>query len=126
MDPKQNIEGYPWVNHYKYLGTMLNQQMQLSCHTSNIMRKINFITSQMTPVRLRSHFRLNVNLFMTLIMPLFRLGFVLYNFVSGAQQKHFEKMMRKSFKQFIGLPQSFPSYLITALIGNIEHIAVNT
>jgi hypothetical protein len=70
----EEIMGYPIVTEYKYLGGIINRNMKVKEHLDYIDRKISFLMSSLTSVRMMKDLRLSVNLFRTLIMPLIRLG----------------------------------------------------
>lgn len=68
------MEGFPIVPDYKYLGTTLNEEFNLFSHIKQINSKINFINTSLTPIKLRHYNKYNINLFKTFILPLYQLG----------------------------------------------------
>ena len=107
------------MNEYKYLGTKINRKCDFSARLDYINRKINYIIYQLKPIILRENFRLNSNLFRTMVMPLFRMGFILFEHLQDSQKNKFEIAIRKAFKKMNMLPQSTPTTIIYKIIGNI-------
>lgn len=72
----------------------------------------------MTPIRLKSSLKMNVNLFRTLILPLYRLSFNL-NCESQSNKKLLIKEIQKKFKKFISVPMSMPDKLVQLILGDL-------
>lgn len=73
-----SLHGYPLVEEYRYLGSIIHKDMQLRHQLSHIERKVNFVMSKLKPIRLLGNFRLNVNLYRVFCLPLFRLLMLQY------------------------------------------------
>ena len=52
--------------------------MLISDHIKAIERKVKYINVQLKPLLMKAKFKLNVNLFKTLILPQYRLALTLY------------------------------------------------
>ena len=70
----EDIEGIPNVDEYKYLGMMVNGQLDIKAHIQYINKKIMFITNRLTALRYADNLKLNINLFRIFILPLYRLS----------------------------------------------------
>lgn len=69
---------YPFANKFKVLGTLVDNNLGINSHLSQIKSKFSYICKKLTPVRMLKDFRLNSNLFTTIIQPLFRLTSSIY------------------------------------------------
>jgi hypothetical protein len=76
LDRKEHL-GYPIVNQYKYLGMILNSNLEIGPHLKQINAKFGFICSKLLTLRSRQNLKINRNLFITFIAPLYRLAFTL-------------------------------------------------
>ena len=74
-----DVNGYPVGSCYKYLGLMLNGRLDLKDHLKCINKKVNYIAYRMYALRALDDTRLNVSLFKTFAMPLYRLAYTLYD-----------------------------------------------
>lgn len=82
----QQINGFPYVQSYKYLGLQINSNLDIESHLTAIARKTEFITYRLTPIRLQKHFQLNINLFLVFLWPSFSLALSIYHFLSQTQK----------------------------------------
>lgn len=108
--------GYPVVDNYKYLGTMLDRTLDLGAHISMIGRKVAWLTARMTPVRNLKDLRLNLNLYKTLIEPLVSMGIAIYLRTTRTKQKEYVTYANKALKKFCLLPRSLPHDILNLLI----------
>ncbi len=83
---------------------MINSEFNLTQHLDYIQRKISYITYTTTIIRRRLHTKLNLNLFRTLILPLYQLAITLYDKVSKNDQAHLKKHLYRNLKRFLCLP----------------------
>lgn len=116
--------GYPIVHEYKYLGGWLNDRLKVAGHLNHVERKISFLTHKLTPVRMLHNFRLNVNLFRLMCMPLYRMGMENAIGSNKTDQNEYFKAIRRRFKQFCYLPKCTPNGLIKMLLGDVEEVAL--
>lgn len=121
VDPK-----YPTIEYYNYLGLTFSKRFNIDEHMKRISRKASYITLKLKPILLRNNFKLNVNLYSTLIMPLYRLANPIYNFLSIHKKQAFDLHIRNTAKKFLMLPNSTSTSIITYLIGNFEAINISS
>lgn len=112
------LDGYPRVSSYKYLGTVVNNQFTLKAHLNECARKVTFLRLQLRPILLRGHFKLNLNLFKVFAMPQYRMLLILSRFVRASDVTKAALMMRKHFKEWNLLPRSTSTAVIETLLGN--------
>ena len=86
--------------------------MSVQSHLKKIEKKIRFIRLNLLPILLKNHFKLNNNLFIVLILPLYRLIFVLSTFNSNTEKQTLAKHIKKYYKKFCCLPKSTPNMMI--------------
>jgi hypothetical protein len=79
--------GYPVVECYKYLGMLVNGDLDIKDHLKNINQKANFISFKLYGLRKLDDIKLNRNMFKTFIMPSYRLAFTLYARLSTAHKE---------------------------------------
>jgi hypothetical protein len=72
-------KGYPQVQQYKYLGMWVDSNLDLTHHLKSINTKFGYINNRLYPIRAKKSLKLNRNLFLTFITPLYRLAFTLTN-----------------------------------------------
>jgi hypothetical protein len=68
-----DFRGYPYTSSYHYLGTIINASFSVEPHYKVAMRKINYITHQLSVYHTPRHFKLYNCLFKMLILSQFRL-----------------------------------------------------
>jgi hypothetical protein len=113
--PPTHILNYPVVHQYKHLGFTMNNKLDASIHLSNIQSKITFITHRLTPIRLRNNGKLNLNLFKTLISPLYRLAIPAIPLLNNNANQLFFSHFRKNFKRFMNLPRNCSNRMVDLL-----------
>jgi hypothetical protein len=113
--------GYPVVQQYKYLGTVMDGSLGVSAHLTSIARKVTWLNARMTPVRNFKDLRLNINLYKVLIEPLVALGIPYYLRTSLTEQRKYATFANKAFKKFCVLPRSLPNEILDNLIEPADH-----
>lgn len=121
--PSREIEKIPIVQSYRYLGSQITPKLNLMDHVNAMIPKFHFIRTQLLPILLKNHFRLNVNLYTVFIDPLLRLIYPLYSLTTDGDKAQFQKKCRYLFKTFVSLPRSTPNLLVADFIGNIDRTA---
>eukprot|EP00919_Chromeraceae_sp_WS-2016_P072155 GHVR01170696.1.p1 GENE.GHVR01170696.1~~GHVR01170696.1.p1 ORF type:complete len:134 (+),score=4.98 GHVR01170696.1:144-545(+) len=71
--PTELLQNFPYVNSYKYLGTLINNSMRIESHLADIQTRASHIERTLLPFRINSSPRFNLNFFKILIGPHFRL-----------------------------------------------------
>jgi hypothetical protein len=100
----KDIDGYPIVKAYKYLGYYINDSLTITTHLKETAKKFNYIRWRLAGVRRHSNLRLTINLFKMLIMPLNRLAATTFHRLTGAAKKSAEIKIKVQFKLFCNLP----------------------
>ena len=114
----ENFMGYPIVNHYKYLGTHLNQKLNLGIHLQYINKKSNFIRSKLIPILYNSSLDLRKNLWQIFIVPLFEFALPLYYYErTKSKRSSFARNVRNSFRSFTSLKNPVEITLVENLMG---------
>ncbi len=117
---KSDLNGYPYVNYYKYLGVEVNGKLELEEYLKRIKRKSGFILSRITSTLKNSETETRKFLWSMLIRPLYDYIFPFMEDLSKGLQQKFLQTMRASLKKWIGIRNSVPNGLTATLIGNIE------
>lgn len=115
-----DLNGFPYVPEYKYLGTCLTSNLEPDCHLKTIGRKSDFQTRKLAPLRHRLDMRFNVNLFKMLVMPGVRLLGSIHRHTSTTGKNKIEVHVRKRLRSFCLLPWSCPNEFVEVLIGNTK------
>jgi hypothetical protein len=76
-DGVSEINGYPIVTKYKYLGMLIDEDLDYRAHLKSINGKISYLTERLTVFRRKLNLKFIVNLFSIFIKPLYRLGYTL-------------------------------------------------
>jgi hypothetical protein len=118
--PGEEVGGYPVVKTYKYLGLMLNGQLNLKDHLKTINRKANFIAYRLYGIRKIDDLRLNTNMFRTFVMPSYRLAFTLYARLNATERAKIEAHMRVWCKKFIRIPINTASHTFSLIVGDLK------
>lgn len=111
----QDTLGYPVVSRYRYLGFHVTPQLLMSDHIKAISGKVVYLRGQLAPVLRKGQVRFNVSLFRTLMMPLYRLSFPLYDLSSQGEKDHLRVAIRKQTRAFLGLPPNSPNRIVRGL-----------
>ena len=83
--------------------------LSIGTHINEAKKKINFIKFRMRGILIKGHLKLNNNLFRTFILPQFRLCFSIYPHLVSQQKVHLEGVIRRTFREFTGLPFGTPT-----------------
>lgn len=76
---EREVNGYPVVREYKYLGMVLNGRLDLKEHCKMINKKAAFISYRLYKLRIKDDTKINVNLFKVFLMPSYRMAFTAYD-----------------------------------------------
>ena len=120
---EKEMYGYPLVREYKYLGGWMNDKLKVAGHLTHVEKKIAYVAHKLSPIRMLKDLRLNINLFRTMCMPLYRMGLLNSLYTNKTDQNRYYKAVRKRFKAFCYLPRCLPNKIIKMLLGNIEDVA---
>lgn len=120
QDDPPDLEGIPLAKRYKYLGTILNEDLDLEDHLSTLTRKISFIRLQLYGIRKLSKIHLNLNLFKLLITPLYRMAFSLFLTASFQHKQKFIAHFKSQLKKFLCLPRNTADATVFHLFGDIQ------
>jgi len=74
--------GYPIVNQYQYLGTIINSSLDPRKHMSQLANKFNFIKTKLTAIRRLGDLTTNRNIFNLIIMPSCRMVASYFDFTN--------------------------------------------
>ena len=110
--PKGEYMGYPLCTHYKYLGTILSNHINIDKQVDQINYKAFGIESKVLPFRLHATFRFNSNFFKVVMNPQFRLMGILWESSSDRQRSLMMEVYKKRFKSFLCLPKSVSNKII--------------
>lgn len=112
------IDGYPVVDKYKYLGTWLNQKLTLDDQMEHIVKKTYFIRSKLTPSLFNASLDLRKNLWQIFVVPLYEFALPLYAAENAVTKKEKTKrLLRASFRSYIGLKKTVRLDLLADLMG---------
>jgi len=121
------FEGIPIVDEYKYLGLILDNRLSGAKHVNKLFGwkdangvkhkgKIEFIKNNLCPLIRNISLDYRVNLWQTLIRPLFTPLALLGNFLCQTSKKELERKLKKSMKWFMGLVKSVPDDILFSLV----------
>lgn len=119
---EKELFGYPVVREYKYLGGWINDKLKVASHLAHMERKVLFVTHKLTPIRLIKDLRLNINLFRTMCMPLYRMGLLNCLLTTRTDHNAYYQAVRKRFKAFCYLPRSVPNKVVDMLLGSVRDL----
>ena len=109
---------YPIVDEYKYLGTWLNQKLNLEPQIKFINKKINFMRHKLSPCLFNATLELRKNLWQVFVVPLFEFTLPIFHYEDSRSNKlNLERLLRSSFKNFTGLGKTVDTKLIEDLMG---------
>jgi len=116
------FEGIPIVDEYKYLGLVLDNRLSGDNHMNKLSDnkkhrgKIVFIKNNLNPLIRNISLDYRVNLWQTLIRPLFVPIALLGNFLCESSRLGLERKLKKSLKWFMGLTKTVPDVVLYSLI----------
>ncbi len=113
---------FPIVTEYKYLGMVLDHKLSLDGHLVFINKKFAYISSRLLPLRSRNNLKINRNLFLLMITPIYRLAFTITS-ASKANTDELIKHYKIKFKIFCRLPITTPHHTVNLILGDpLEHL----
>jgi len=112
----EEIEGIPIVSKYKCLGLWIDSKLTIDPQMDHIEKKGRFIQSKLWGVL--KHFSLDyrINLWNTLIRPLFEMLIFLYDKEGQTNRGRVETLIRKTFKKLTFLSNNIPTETINELM----------
>lgn len=110
------IDGYPVVGAYKYLGCWMDGELGVKEHLKGIGKKIAYITWRFFPFRSKGNMRFNNNMFKLVIEPLYRLAKELYGHATAAEKEEFEVHRRVRWKRFCSVPINTSTRIVERMI----------
>ena len=114
----ETVQDYPIVEKYKYLGTWLQQKLDMKIHMQQIEKKSNFIRLKLSPFLYSSSLEMKKNLWQIFIVPLFEFLLPLYFHEKAiTKKKKAEIILRNSFRSFTGLKKIVDKGIIQDLMG---------
>jgi hypothetical protein len=119
------VLGYPILDSYKHLGSIINKRLNTKDHLNHIQPKIQHITNRLTPVRLKRDTKLYLNLFRVFILPLYRLAANNYSKCDLRDKQLTTKHLGKSFKRFMAWPANTSGRMINLVLGDPDSILTN-
>lgn len=78
----EEYNDYLFSNKFKLLGTWIDSNLSINSHVGHIKAKFSYVSYKLTGIRLKKDFRLNSNLFTTIIQPLFRMAGCIYHYLN--------------------------------------------
>ena len=117
---ERDVNGYPVVESYKYLGLVMNGRLDLKEHCKLINKKAAFISSRLYGLRLKDDLRTNMNLFKVFIMPSYRMAFTLYDRQNEQDKAALERHMRVWAKKFIRIPINTAGHTFDLIAGDLR------
>ena len=88
---------------------MIDSKLSLKPHLANIKKKFTFISQKFLPFRLRRNEKFNMNMFRTLIDPLFRLISGLISFAKKGETNFLKVQYNMMLKSFCLLSKNTPN-----------------
>jgi hypothetical protein len=116
----EDIDGYPVVGSYKYLGLLVNGRLDLRSHLAQINRKAGFIAHRLYGLRTLDNLRLNINLFTIFVMPHYRLALTLYTWQSETAATKLDTHMRVWYKKFVRIPINTAGRTFELIAGDLK------
>jgi len=112
------IEEIPVVNSYKYLGLRINQKLTMDDQIAYINDKSEDLQRRLSPFLYNSDLDTKKNLWQVFIQPICEFLLPLYKYESTENRKQdAERVIRKSFKSFLGLHRNTPNIITEKLMG---------
>jgi hypothetical protein len=114
------VDGYPVVDKYKYLGLLVNGRMDLKDHLASINKKAGFLAHKLYGLRCVDNLRLNVSLYTVFVQPLYRLATALYGRQDQATVDKIDAHMRVWCKKFARIPVNTANNTFLLVAGDIK------
>ena len=112
--------GVPVVRTYKYLGMMLNGQLDIKDHLKLINKKANYITYKLYGLRMLDDTRININMFRVFVLPSYRLAHTLYARLSTGEQEAVDRHLRVWCKKFARIPVNTAGHTFLLIAGDLK------
>lgn len=113
-----NFKGYPIVEEYKYLGTILDEKLTLKKQLDHIEKKVCYLTKSLRPMLNSSSLEMAKNMWQIFILPLFEFCLpLLANENSNSNIERVKLNTRKTFRKFTFLSSRLPERVINNLMG---------
>ena len=127
MQVGSKFEGIPVVEEYKYLGLLMDNKLSGENHARKLFGwrdengkkhqgKIDFIKYNLNPLIRHISLEYKVNLWQTLIRPLFIPLAMLGNFMCESMRLDIERKLKKCLKMFIGLKKTVPDDVLFYMV----------
>ena len=114
----ESFQDYPIVEHYKYLGTWLDQKFTVNTPLRHINQKTAFILKRLKPILYHASLDFRRNLWQTFILPLYEFMLPIYHYEQAkTAREKVELSLRMWFKRFTSLGRTVSSKLINELVG---------
>ena len=121
------LEGIPIVEEYKYLGLILDNQMNGNKHLNKLFGwkdqagkkhngKIKFLKNNLSPLIKNISLDYRINLWQVLIRPLFIPLALLSNFLCQTSKEQMARKLKKTIKWFLGLNKNTPDEIVFHLV----------
>jgi len=130
---ESRIKDIPVVDSYRYLGVLFDNKLTGDKQIEFVNRKIHFLTSRLAPLLYKVSTDYKINLWKTLIRPLFSYTLPLMAHNNCTRVAKLERHLKFSFKKFVGLSITTEDKVLKKLIDfNViklakeqEHCALN-
>jgi len=119
FDPSGTINGYPFVETYKYLGVTIDRLLNFRNHIAKLTKKINFITFKLALIpRLGLTPFFFINLWQIFCKSLLDYGNIVYKYTTQETLEEIKRLYRSSLKKVLRISSSTPNQLVECLMGN--------
>lgn len=115
---RNDIDGVPIVNKYKYLGYYLDCKLTVDSQIDFIEKKSNFLWTRLYPYLSNASADGRRDMWKTMVMPLFNAVFTILNLEKSLEAK--DKVLRlwiSTFKRFLMIPKNTSTLLVGEMIG---------
>jgi hypothetical protein len=111
-----NIDQIPVVDSYKYLGLEIDHKLNGDLHILKLKKRIQFLTLKLAPLLAKISLDYKINLWKTLLRPLFNPMLAIMAHNNKGRVKALERLLKGSFKRFVGLSISTQDNILRKLI----------
>ena len=122
------VNGYPVVDKYKYLGTWLNQKLTLDDQMEHIVKKTYYIRSKLSPSLYNASLDFRKNLWQIFVLLMCEFALPIYAAEEAAtKKKKLNILLRASFRSYLSLKKTVKLTLLEDLMGyNLDSRAKRT
>ena len=118
------IDDVPVVENYKYLGVLFDSKLSGNAQMSSMNKKVHFLSFRLAPLLNRVSLDYRINLWKTLVRPLFKASIAIIPQDNLTQLRKLERNFKVSFKKFVGLSVSTDDDILRKLLNfNIKELA---